>query len=376
MTNPLPRWFHDDSTGPATHALVIGTSTYPHRPLGLPDLPGAALSAQVFARWLREGYPGDGRRLGSIRLLLAPSVAEANQVSSGLDVLMPDQAIVQQALEEWADDCRSSAENVAVLYVCGHGVQETDDGALVFVHDARDADPLKAAIDIAGIRHGMVGDDSPDRQWYFADTCRVPSAVLNKKFRGPLAGRITLPELQGKQPAHRPVFFAAEPGTFAWQSGAGSVFMQALRRSLELDAIHLPPGASTWGITAQSLLLALRRLVPQLAKAGGRSQAVTIGGSMTDAYLLECGPPMVPVTLVITPAEAERAGGLSAEIFDGLTDTRVLERRPTPVVEVPVRSGIWTLSLTFDPPSELYVNKPAIGLSVQPPRVCLKVPVQ
>jgi hypothetical protein len=49
MTDALPCWHRGDAPGPAAHALVIGTSAYPHRPLGRRDLPGAATSADRFA---------------------------------------------------------------------------------------------------------------------------------------------------------------------------------------------------------------------------------------------------------------------------------------------------------------------------------------
>lgn len=370
MTEPLPLWYQDERLGPATHALVIGTSTYPYRPLGLPDLPGSALSADAFARWLRDRYPGESRRLGSIRLLLAPSAAEAGQVSSGPGVLLPERATVRQAVYEWAADCMTSPDNVAVLYVCGHGVQETDDGAFVFVHDAGRVadDPLDGAVDIAGIRGGMVGNDSPERQWYFADACRVPSEAL-EEFEGPLRGGITLTARRGRRPAHRPVFFSAEPGAPAWQSRDGSIFMRALRDCLDLDALVPLDAGGAWGVTAQSLLTALRQRVPQLARMDGEWQTVTVGGSMTDTPLIECAPPMVPVSLLVTPAEAESNEGLGAEIFDGETAERVLERRPLPVADVPVVGGVWTLALTFDPPCPPYADKPAIGLYVRPPRV-------
>jgi hypothetical protein len=368
VTAPVPYWFHADQPGPATHALVIGTSTYPHRPLGLTDLPGAATSAHVFAQWLRDRYPGTDRRLGSIRLLLAPSAAERAQLTPGPNVAVSNRANVHRAVHEWARDSMSSPDNVAILYVCGHGVQETDDGALVFCHDAGGHDPLDAALDVAGVRAGMVGDSSPNRQWYFADACRVPSPALDV-FEGPLRGSITLKPRRGRRPAHRPVFFAAEPGALSWQSHQGSIFMRALQSCLELDAFTPLPDSGRWGITAQSLLTALRRRVPALARVGGRRQTVTVGGSMTDEPLIEGDPPSVPVTLLVRPAEAESIRGLEAEIFDGATAVRILERRQLPITDVPVRGGIWTLAVTIEPPCPPYLSKPAIALFVRPPRV-------
>ncbi|WP_432825471.1 caspase family protein [Dactylosporangium sp. CA-092794] len=371
MKAPLTCWFRDEDPGPATHALVIGVSHYPHRPLGVDDLPGAAVSADLFARWLRGRYPGRDRRLGSIRLLLAPSGDERPDVSAGPGVHLPDRATVHQALNEWAWDCMSSPDNVAVLYVCGHGVQEADDGVVVFMHDAGAVpdDVLDGALDVAGVRAGLKGDGSPARQWYFADACRVPSADLIG-LEGPAQGGITLKRRRGSAVGHRPIFFATTPGGESWQSRAGSVFVQALRDCLELHAlVPLKNAAGGWGITAQSLGEALDVRVRELAALDDREQAVVVGGSLTNATFLEREPPLVPVTLVVSPAEAQEVEGCGAEIFDGDTARRILERRPLPVADVPVLGGFWTLAVTFDPPCPPYIDKPAIAIQVHPPRV-------
>jgi hypothetical protein len=376
MTDALPCWHRGDAAGPATHALVVGTSTYPHRPLGLPDLPGAATSADLFARWLRDAYPRHGRPVGTIRLLLAPSDAERTMVSAGPGVLVPDRATVHRALHEWARDCATDPGNVAVLYICGHGIQETDDGATVFVHDAAAYDPLDAAVDIAAIRKGMTGPGAPGQQWYFVDACRVPSGALSG-HTGVLHGGIALQPRTGPWPAHRPVFFAAEPGAPAWQSHRGSVFVRALLECLELHAVEpLDDTTDRWGVTAGSLLKALRRRVRELARLGGENQRVTLVGERTDATLIECAAPQVPVTLVVTPAEAERIEGVGAEIFDGNTSVRALTRQRLPVAGVPVAGGLWTLAVTFDPPCPPYVDKPAIALYVRPPSVQQRVVLQ
>jgi hypothetical protein len=204
----------------------------------------------------------------------------------------------------------------------------------------------------------------------------VPSPALDR-YEGPLRGGITLRPSRGARPAHRPIFFAAEPGAPSWLSQHGSVFMRALRDCLELHAlVPLPAARGGWGVTAQSLLTALRQRVPELARQGGEHQTVAVGGSMTDATLVEREAPQVPVTVVVTPAEAQLIAGLGAEIFDGDTAVRVLERRGLPIADVPVTGGVWTLSITFDPPCPPYVDKPAIGLYVRPPSVSQRVTLQ
>jgi hypothetical protein len=361
-------WYAGPGPGPATHALVIGVSAYPGRPLGLGDLPGAATSALMFARWLRDEYRPPDAPLGSVRLLLGPSRGEPAEP----DVAAPTRDEVVKALNDWRADCHSSPENVAIVYLCGHGVLESTDGGVVLTQDAGrypEADQVLAdAIDIDGVRNALTGPGGPTRQWYFVDACRERDSKLDK-YDGLLRGGIRFERSSVPSGAHRPVFSAALPGRQAYQSGSGSLFVRALVKCLRLDAWD-PPTArdDRWRITADSLNEALTGEVGRLARQRGQSQHIAYGGEIVAGEALLTGPPpQVPVTLRVTPAAAERVQSCGAEIFDGATDARVLERRPLPVTEVPVPGGVWTLSVTFDPPHPPYRDRPAIALQVRPP---------
>ncbi|MGA5305596.1 caspase family protein [Nucisporomicrobium flavum] len=361
-------WLRRPSGGGATHALVIGVSDYPYRPFGLGHLPGAATSARLFAEWLSEEYRSPDAPLGSVRLLVAPSAREKLDAAG---TPRPTRDNVMEALDAWHADCFTSAANVAILYVCGHGLLESTDGGVVFMSDAGRlrTQRLDAALDIAGVRAGMAGPGSPDRQWYFADACRERSAELDD-FAEVLRGGISLPARRGPHASHRPIFFAAPPSRSAYQSGQGSIFLRALLQSLRLNALEPPAGPdSRWAVTTNSLLTALTTEVERLAKKHGVRQRVTIGGTFLPREILVHSdePPQVPVSLVVTPAEAETVGSGGAEIFDGRTNVRVLPRSGLPIHRVPVPGGLWTLDVTFDPPHPSYRDLRSVALQIRPP---------
>ena len=361
-------WYRRAVPGPATHALVIGTSAYPHRPFGLPDLGSAATSARRFATWVRDAYHRPDAPVSTVRLLLAPAANE-DDADSPARVTVPTRMNVLSALDDWKRDCCSSPENVAILYVCGHGAQETDDNAVVFVHDAgaQGARVLDEAIDVAGVRAGMTGPRSPRRQWYFVDACRVPASRL-RAITVPLRGGITLDPEREIESEHRPLFFAAEAGGSAYEARSGTVFGRALLDVLGLDAFRPRDGADGgWAVTAPSLLEALSARVAELAGGGLQAQRVVAGGGLTDVSFVDGPAPEVPTTVRVAPPDAAGIEYCGAEIFDGDTDKRVLARRPVPILGAPVPAGVWTLGVTFDPPHESYRDKPAIGLFVAPP---------
>lgn len=369
MIDPLRCWYRDERPGPGTHALVVGTSAYPHRPLGLADLPSSATSAVRFAHWLRDRYPGEGRRVGSIRLLVAPSGTESVTVDPEVGVHWSDRDKVQQALHEWAADCLTSPDNVAVLFVCGHGVA-TYDGPIVLVSDAGavPGDTFDKAIDVAAILPGLRGDEGPDRQWYFVDACQLPSDAL-RQFSESIQGGVRLPHRLGRKPRHQAVYYACEPNSPAYQTPESSIFARALEDCLDLDAIDkVDTALQGWGITGQSLLTALGHRIRAVAAEYGKQQYAAVGGHMSaDVTLLECGPPMVPITLRVKPGEAELADGCGAEICDD-DGGQVLQRRTLPVVDVMVTAGLWSLSVRFDPPCPPYADRTGLPLHVAPPR--------
>ncbi|MGW0638310.1 hypothetical protein [Nocardia salmonicida] len=136
------------------HALVIGITDYEEpasRKTGIlrkrerlfEPLPGAAPAATHFARFLLHDYrQPDGIPLRSVRLLLAPSsgMSEADKgkylITDGRPYQVADYESVVEALEEWADDCDTHVDNVAVLYIAGHGVVTSQQARWAFLSAA------------------------------------------------------------------------------------------------------------------------------------------------------------------------------------------------------------------------------------------------
>lgn len=175
---------HTDVSVPqvGVHALVIGTSEYgyKHRKTTLYDrfgnISGAAFGAAKFARFLGKEYrdPLD-REVLTIRLLLSPTPDEKPELEK-LEVVWREATYdrVREALEDWYDDCDRFVENIAVLYIAGHGI--TADKSLftqVFLKaDGDRPDPFRYSVNMGLIQEALEYNYSQTKV-IISDCCRT-----------------------------------------------------------------------------------------------------------------------------------------------------------------------------------------------------------
>lgn len=372
----IPLWYANPAAArPPVHALVVGTSSYPYRPFGLGDLPGAAGSAYGFACWLRDHLRPEHGELASIRLLLAPIDGDRSFPDHPA-IVAPTRDAVLAALGEWRDDCHGPS-GVPILALAGHGLQVADGEGVVLVHDAgrQTADPLAEAIDLTAIRRGLSGPGAPPSQWFFVDMCRTPGSQL-ETYGGDVVGGIRLRPGGRPQPRHSPVFYSSLPGQASWQSAEGTIFYRALEACLRLDALQ-PDDDANWRVTAETLTQAMARRVPAIARTLNVEQAASTGGfSDGRAVFTTADPPQVPFTVAMelgggTPLQDGHVTAMpscGAALVDTDSKDVIMARRPLPVVRVPVRGGLWRLDVTFDPSEDApYADAEGIPVIVYPP---------
>src|SRR5215216_5283900 len=134
---------------PATHAFVVGVSHYPFlngpqqtprgKQLRMVDLSSAARSASDIAAWLLTKYHNPAAPLADISLFLSPSEGEklnpvvAKALGRKKAPALRDK--VELAFEEFRDTCASNPDNIAFVYVAGHGIQLELHSAIVLLQD-------------------------------------------------------------------------------------------------------------------------------------------------------------------------------------------------------------------------------------------------
>jgi hypothetical protein len=160
---------------PAVHALVIGVGRY-QDPL-LPPLPSAVQSALAFADWIRTKHSGPGQKLGSLVVLASdPGGAPVRIGPTQLDP--PTSTNVKEAIDGWHNRAATDANNAAVFYFCGHGVELGAVQSLMLEDVKLDgADPFDNALAFDDFLRGM--DSCGARlQLFVIDACRDLPAAL------------------------------------------------------------------------------------------------------------------------------------------------------------------------------------------------------
>jgi hypothetical protein len=349
-------------SSPGTHGLVIGVSHYPFadgpdasdlgESFGIQNLTSAARSASEFAAWLVDEYRNPQRPLTSLRVLLSP--IEGETIHPRIEALLPrdapaTRAAVEQDLGEFRQDCRSNPDNVAVVYIAGHGVQLNKRGAIVLLHDFGDpnhVNELTGAIDVRGCHDGMDEAGNAHQQVWFVDACRQLPTVARRFER--LEGALILSERPG-QVRSSPLFLASSTRESAFAViGGTTLFSQALLWALRGAAALGPEGgvSDEWYVGLSRLNTLLDRRVKALAGAHGEDQNVDPTGRFTDAVIHRFAqPPPVEVFLTLKPLAAAAQGAL---LFNGdATQAHQWEVWP---FQDRLHPGLYALKVTPQPP--------------------------
>jgi hypothetical protein len=162
--------------------LVIGVGNYspprPRRgraPKPFDSLPGAARAAYRFAEYLsKEFHEPERRSLATLRLMLSPLSRECPELRS-LKHRPATRSEVGIALQDWANDCNTHDQTLAILYVAGHGVALDKAVSTVFLADAlQEGNEYLGAINLSLVQDYMGRCAAKDNIFVY-DCCALES---------------------------------------------------------------------------------------------------------------------------------------------------------------------------------------------------------
>lgn len=307
---------------PATHAFVMGVSHYPflHGPeatpvgaeFGMTDLSSAARSASEIAAWLLQEYHNPERPLADITLFLSPSQGEElHQTIVGQMDGEEAPAVsrhVRDGLLQFRERCRQHPDNIAFVYIVGHGIQLNKRGAVILLEDvgALGQNLLEAALDVAGCRDAMDEDGNASHQIWFSDACRQRPDLVRRFER--LTDAWRLDEGLGQVEAS-PLFLAASTREAAFaEVDRTSIFTQALLWALRGQGGANAPDAacSDWYVPATQLIKVLPRRVKELLADFPEDQNVDVTGRVLELVAQRLtAPPDVEIEVGLNPADLE-----------------------------------------------------------------------
>lgn len=375
MTSLIP----EDLTRPGTHALVIGVSAYKFliggtdenpamEELGIGQLTAAARSASEFAAWLLDGYRREDRPLSSLRVLLSESPGEV--IHPTIQAMLSGdhratRANVNQILTEFIVAATHRTENVAIVYVAGHGVQFTKNGAVLLLDDY--GDPLHrfaqytGAMDMTSIHRALNHIEAAHTQFWFLDLCRDVPADLDRYDE--LGGVLKLDERRLGQTMSSPIFLSTSSGQGSYaRPGKVTLFNEALMAGLiEGRAARTDrEGDATWRVTVTTLVEYLPNAVKLLADDEQKVQQVDVTGKVINTCFHECSTvPEVDLTISIKPGLNHTNYKASLK-FRG---AKLYSDHATWPLMTRVRAGLYFIEVTTLAPYSLSED----CLSIQPP---------
>lgn len=367
----------EDLSQPGTHALVIGVSCYLHFADGseptangsdfdMEQLSAAARSASEFAGWLLGPYRRSGSELKSLRVLLSPADGEviapvvAALLKGDYSATLGNAKI---AIKEFRAACAAHRDNVAIVYVAGHGIQLTKTGAILLLSDFGSnahLASLEGALDMAGIHAGFNHPAAPRTQFWFVDACRQKPAIA-RRFES-LEGALKLDVPLGDTESS-PLFLAATTGRPAYaRPGGVTLFNEALMWALGGAAATGPEESiPSWHVPVTQLIRRLPERVKTLALAEGAEQSVDIAGKIHEAVIHELSkPPTVDLHIDVRP-EPARTSSRGTLLQNGTNP--VVDNYSAWPLNKPVDAGLYLINIQSSPP---YQNRSEI-IDVKPP---------
>ncbi len=337
--------------GPATHAIVIGVSHYPHlnggggrrSPAtdGMGQLTSPTVSAREVATWLIGELHDPNKPLASVSLLLSERRRKPfRNPRTRKDVAVERATMpnVSKAIADWKAEGDRSEDHRLLFYFCGHGIAQGADVALLMADYGADPnDALLGALDFVRFRSGM--DACAARQQvYFVDACRASSDTLLSQF-----GRAGLPVIapdvnapRPPTPSRQPVYYSTLGGAKAFgRARQPSFFTDALLRSLSGAGADDTNG--DWRVETTQLNRAIDVYLQRAIDAGqDRAQVpATVELSAFDLHFLS-QPPVVPTLVQCLPPEETALARLSWSVAG---QARRTTRPPGPrpwMIELPM----------------------------------------
>jgi Caspase domain len=370
-------FFDAQKQGPGLHALVVSVGGYAHLQDGtgtviedplaygnLGQLTSPPRSALAFAKWLQESKHDRWKApLATMDLLISPAPGDPEPGGPGVTFKQATIDGIQTAFDDWKDRCGGDADNVAVFYFCGHGLQSEEQILLASDFGRYASNHFRGAFAFDSTRDGFL-QSLPKTQCFFIDACREVTPGVVEILGGATAEPLMKPQAyKPRRCEHDLTLQSSAPFESAFApTGEVSYFTTAL-----LDAFKggsaLTNEYGDWVVRTDGISSCIDEL---LQTASGRRQPTAKGPALAPTVLYRLdGVPDVQLILECDPRVALEKATLSYEPIPPPVGKRV-ERTPpaSKVWDLTVKAGFYTVGATFADATFADVMQPVL---VTPP---------
>jgi hypothetical protein len=318
------------------HALIIGTGAYPYihkdpkqdLPFefrALKPLETAPASAMAMADWLLGDFSPPDHSLCTVELLLNdPGDPEGNATYAPPGSDLPPAVVdhptlnnVKTAFTQWKNRCDASSDNMAIFYICGHGLWRGT--LLALLEDTGNTDVkdwFGAAIAFDTFVQNMV-QCRAGVQVFIADCCQELAATAENIGTEPGDPLIPVFHPVDDRIRNGLVVKAAQPGLSAHApNGYNTAYVtQAVLKSFKGRAGESRPDG--WRITCGKMVEAVDQVLSEFEDTKTLyCEPRPLGKAKTDLHSLSAAP-NVPVRIECKPPKAIHAADLSLCDNDG-----------------------------------------------------------
>jgi len=355
--------FDSQQPGPQTHVLIIGVGGYRHlagHPVGPPmrdpyafgglgQLTSPPRSALELIDLFVSSDPGSWRApLGTVDALISPHPADP-EPRPGMHFAEPTMANIETAFDAWCERCDQYADNVAILYFCGHGIEGDEQYLLASDFGATEHRPWSNAIAIDSTIKGL-WHNCAQTQCVFIDACREAPPVIGSMPRIDAPALAVYDRDKERHNVYDLVLKAVATTERAFASpSTAAYFTKALKRALEGAAAEEDDVSGEWLVTTASITAKIHDILAEEAPHRAPNPQPQPGRPTMLRRPPE--PPVVKVLVDCDPAAANKEASMSCQSSDnpGLKFER---GNPEPTTwEVPVPAGYYTVTAGFRPES-------------------------
>ena len=366
--------------GPQTHVLIVGVGGYrhleghpqgprmrdPYSYGGLGQLTSPPVSAVEMIHTFRDADPDSWRApLGTVDALISPHHRNPYPDGPGVSFTNPTAANLKRAYDAWWRRCNQHSDNVAILYLCGHGIQGDEQYFLASDFGASERRRWDNAIAVDSTIKGL-WHNRAETQCVFVDACReiVPASKTIVPIRGTTLDQFT----EGDPTYYKyPLVLkavAASERAFA-REGSTAYFTRAVSKALSGAAAVEDDATGEWAVTTAGIAAKIHDILTEVSPERTHTAEPTQGTSTSLRNLRE--PPLVILRVDCDPSAAHALAALSC---DSTIDPSVhFERsgRDAQTWELPLPAGYYTLAARFQATSE-YQNASRPVLASPPHR--------
>ncbi|MFT3678681.1 MAG: caspase family protein [Ferruginibacter sp.] len=357
---------------PQTHVFVIGIGGYPYLDKGIratPQLSGAArqlgqlsspgYSARAFCETVLdlENAGNWQQPLGSLEVLLSPHPEDTISLP-GLTNEAATLQNIKDAYWRWKARCDTNADNIAVFYYCGHGLDNGEHFLLTEDFGRNPHNPWEGTIAFDSTRRAFFSCKAKT-QLFFVDACRqlTPDMLSTQLPLNP----IEQPNLFSKDCLYNLTQKAAAANESAYgRKNEISYYTSALIGALKGNAAEADEDG--WCIQLSGIATKMNELIQAAAPESGFFQRCVNFTSDSTIIVRLSRPPQVKVKVMCNPTVAlEKATLYCRDGDDNPVNTRAPESAPW---EFSLDAGIYRLGASF--PQGQYRDKSILTQMLPP----------